>query len=636
MNLTKTAGRSIFILPFLIIFFSCKTTEQKDEASDIKVNPEFEMAPPVAEDVMVKKIKGDDKNLLVIAKFRKGQLKEKYLAFYYDTSKLVMRDDGKRGDEIAGDGLFTVTLNTKVKEFKQTITDLQKQPLAGKRFVFKGRSIITDTIKHEINLEKLNAADMISIKHLPFPPAPASLKDHSLMITDLNVVEDPTRTYNFCTQTGNIDGPWTFKTLMKELAKTSPGAGVTDVQLSDFVETFFRRWTTNESINGEIVNRRSGMERLLQSWSAKSQILPLPRVPNGKLDLRAIPVKLLAIVNRLDLRGNSGYGTSNAGQGRLVFCLMTNDGCTPLQFNIIFEYGVPKEGCNQIKAYAHQWYDLKDIAFTDPQFNIRLQAITDQFTLCGTSPLKPNQSSLNQVRSDEFAFDSPPWELREFNLDNMTHLLKSVTVKQTPAVKFNVKLNNTDVQMLAAYINTNEAAILANNYIVPKIISGTSFLGGHAHNGRPILPPIRPVGMPLGEAPTHWNGFTSAGMAFINSDDARQVFSLNTCSGCHGGETQTSFTMIDPVPYGTQATLAGFLSGTPGIPFSGITPVDLDGANGIMNVPDPAGRASSNDLRKFSDLQRRADDLQDLVFSICISVFRVREILMHQPMKFVD
>ncbi len=32
------------------------------------------------------------------------------------------------------------------------------------------------------------------------------------------------------------------------------------------------------------------------------------------LDLKFAPFKLLAIVNRLDLRGNSGYGFSNAGE----------------------------------------------------------------------------------------------------------------------------------------------------------------------------------------------------------------------------------------------------------------------------------------------------------------------------------
>jgi len=71
------------------------------------------------------------------------------------------------------------------------------------------------------------------------------------------------------------------------------------------------------------------------------------------------------------------------------------------------------------------------------------------------------------------------------------------------------------------------------------------------------------------------------------------------------------------------------------IAINGITPVDLDGPNGIMNVPDPAGRASSNSLRKFNDLQRRADDLQALVSSSCVSIFHIKEILMRKQLNAV-
>jgi hypothetical protein len=547
-----------------------------------------------------------------------------------------MRDDGKGDDENAADGLYTVKVNTNEKEFEQIALSYYKQSQNQKRFVFKGRSIITDTAKFVINMDKFIAGDAISIKTL-YPVAPLTLKDHSLFITDLAVVEDPARTWNFCTQTGNIDGPWTFKTLMKNLATTSPGSIVTDVQLSDFVENWFAKWLNTETVNGESVNRRITMDRFIESWRNNSRTLPLPRVAPGKIDMRAIPVKLMAIVNRLDLRGNSGYGFSNAGEARLVFCLMSNSGCTPLSFNIIFEYGVPKRSCEAIKAYAQQWYDLKDLSFTDPQYNSKLELITNQFTLCGTSPEKPNQSSLNQLRSNENSLGAIFWELREFNLDNTTHLLKSVTVKQTPALKYNAKINNADVQRLAAYINTNEAAILANNYTVPETFSGTSFMGGHALIGNDPIggTPLSPVGITSGIAPDHWNATTSPGMTFINSDNARQIFSLNTCNGCHAGETQTAFTMVNPVPFGTQATLSGFLTGTPGISAGAIVPIDLDGANAIMNVPDPAGRASSNDLRKFNDLQRRADDLQVFVSSSCSSVFGIRDILTKPPLKFV-
>jgi len=602
---------------------------------DVKLNPAFEMDPPIAEDVWVQRVKNDEHYLLVIAQFNKEQLQEKFVALNLDTAKLVMRDDGEQGDEHAGDGLYTVKVNTTIKEFEQQLADYTKGSNPGKRLVFKGHSIVADSMMPVFDRVKFDAGERASIGGIFPPRVHAALKDHSLMITDLRVVEDPTRTWNFCTQAGNIDGPWTFKTLMKNLAATSPTDVVTDVELSDFVSSFFGQWLSSPIVNGETVNARSAIVRDLQSWRARSQLLPPPRVPVGAIDMRAIPVKLLAIVNRLDLRGNAGYGSSNAGEARLVFCMMTPDGCTPSNFTIIFEYGVPLSGCGAVKAYATEWSNLSNYPFTDPQFNIRLNAITDQFTLCGTSPLRPNQSSLNQLRTDEFVFGDPPWELREFNIDNTTHRLKSVTVKQTPAVKYNEKVNNADVQNLAAYINTNQARILANRYTVPLTFNGTAFLGGHAFTGRTPFPILSPVGTPSGIEPFHWNGTATAGPAFINNDDARQIFSLGTCSGCHGGETQTGFTMIDPVPYGTAATMSGFLTGTPGRAVAGITPVDLDGNNNIMTVPDPAGRASNINLRMFNDLQRRADDLNMLVRSPCMSILDLRDILMFKPLGFV-
>lgn len=638
MNLIKITFYFSLLFWLSTIVISCNLFSKKDDTKDIVVNANFEMTPPIAEEVFIKKIVGEDNYILLIARFPKSQLKEKFLAFNYDSTKLVMRDDGKGYDEKEADSLYTVRINTDLKDLINTLSEQSKKTGFAKHFIFKGRSIIKDSVRQGFNIEKFIDGSMVPITDIFPPPAPASLKDHSLMITDLNVVEDPTRTFNFCTQTGNIDGPWTFKTLIKNLATPYPGAVVTDVQLSDFVEHWFANWIGSPIVNGEVINSKSGVAiGTLQSWKNKSQVLPLPRVPVGKLDMRAVPFKLTAIVNRLDLRGNSGYGFSNAGEARLVFCMMSPNGCSEIPFNVIFEYGVPKNNCTAIKTYAQQWYDLNSLLFSDPMYNIKLQQITDQFTLCGTSPLKPNQNSINQVRSNELAFDLLPWELREFKLDNTTHFLQPSVVKQEPAVKYNAKLNNIDVQLLATYINSNQFAIEANNYTVPLAIGSVNFLGGKAHTGlQSALPPILPIGMPTGIAPHHWDGTSTMGSGFINSDNARQVFSLGTCSGCHSGETQTAFTMINPVPFGTQATLSGFLTGTAGIGTAGVNPVDLDGpTNSIMNVPDPAGRASLNSLRRFNDLQRRADDLQSFVTTSCRSIFNIRDILLRKPLQFV-
>jgi hypothetical protein len=45
------------------------------------------------------------------------------------------------------------------------------------------------------------------------------------------------------------------------------------------------------------------------------------------------------------------------------------------------------------------------------------------------------------------------------------------------------------------------------------------------------------------------------------SSDARHKFSLNTCNGCHGRETNTSFLQISPREVGEQSSLSQFQTG---------------------------------------------------------------------------
>ena len=47
----------------------------------------------------------------------------------------------------------------------------------------------------------------------------------------------------------------------------------------------------------------------------------------------------------------------------------------------------------------------------------------------------------------------------------------------------------------------------------------------------------------------------------INNPEARHKFSLNTCNGCHGGETQTGFLQVQPRGLGQESSLSGFLLG---------------------------------------------------------------------------
>ena len=299
-------------------------------------------------------------------------------------------------------------IKTDVSEFRKNALAKNNQFLLNKQrpLKFVGREIVypkINTPANEFDLKKFDDNQSTSITDLNAVTADHStLKDHSLMITDLSVVEDPNRTWNFCNQTGNVDGAWTFKTLMKNLASTNPFQPATDAQVSNFVLKLVKHWTAQKTINQEKVPARPNVTaKIIQPWLDRSFEAG---APNGQLDMRFAPFKLLAIVNRVDLRAG---GNTNAGEGRFVFGLINSSCTNKEEFNVIFEYGVPKSGCSDIEAYAQQWFDLSNLTLGSAEYNQALQNITNQFTLCGTSPSKPNQSSLNKLRTNEVAIAPP-------------------------------------------------------------------------------------------------------------------------------------------------------------------------------------------------------------------------------------
>ena len=127
------------------------------------------------------------------------------------------------------------------------------------------------------------------------------------------------------------------------------------------------------------------------------------------------PFRLLAIVNRLDLR-KTDDGDFHAGEGRFVFGLVdVESGCMPREFVVIFEYGQPAATVAEIQDWAHAWHGLSAHGF-GPDYNESLEAVTHGFTGPGADPSKPNGSSINQIRTNEIVLDGP-WELREFRVE---------------------------------------------------------------------------------------------------------------------------------------------------------------------------------------------------------------------------
>lgn len=360
-----------------------------------------------------------------------------------------------------------------------------------------------------------------------------------LMIRHLGVVEDPKRTQWTGSMTDAADGAWSFGRLMAQMA------GPNDPEV--FVRNWLSRWETNRTVNGFTVPARPAIRNIVNAW---------PKLANGELDLRRSPMRLLAIVNRMDLRNVSA---GNAGEGRFVFGV-TDAAGNPLSFTVILEYKLPVASAAEAKAWADQWHALGALAAGSAEYNAALQKVTDRFAARGANPAKPNGSSIGQVRTNEIAIGSP-WELREFRLNTSGQLVQA-TVAQTPAPSFKSSART------ARWINANESAILAGKHIVPAKFEDLPFRGGNS-----------------------LTDFTSWNPAGVRNPEARHLLAVNTCDGCHGSETSTGFLHVGNRSKGALAPLSGFLTGT--------------------TVNDPV----SGKPRTFNDLARRKTDFASFLCS---------------------
>jgi hypothetical protein len=265
-------------------------------------------------------------------------------------------------------------------------------------------------------------------------------------------------------------------------------------------------------------------------------------------------------VYRPDLhkRDTNGVVTS-AGEVRFVYGFINGNAVFPA--NVIFEFGLEAHSEAQLNAWVDEFHALSQLPFGDG-YNTALLTLLNKVTSKGAVASKPNGSAINQVRTNEIPFAND-WELREFKLNSATGQLRQVTVAQTPAKRHN------RTAFIADYINANEADILFGDHQIPNSFNGQAFAGAAS------VADFGPF--------TVWEG------PGINNLEARHVFSLNTCAGCHAGETQTSFRHIFGRTEGQLAELSGFLTG--------------------IQMNDPR----SGVLREFNDLEKRKVVLTCLV-----------------------
>ena len=250
------------------------------------------------------------------------------------------------------------------------------------------------------------------------------------------------------------------------------------------------------------------------------------------------------------------------GEGRFVFGAVDEKG-QPLAggWTVIFEYRLPgmKEPRKPapaalekqpaaakigdpirnrtLREWATQWHML---SFEEPGtgvFNDRLENLTRHFThRAPTNDAPP----LGQLRTSEAVFGTGR-EFRQFMLDQ--DLLKLSPLAQTPAPEFTRK-DGPETRVLAQFLREGGPLIRSGIHVIPTALKlrneSAPVLGGNA-----IIPAENPA--------FQWN--PKQGVPAV----VRRVFSLNTCTGCHAGETECTGLHVSPRAEGSQAVLSAFL-----------------------------------------------------------------------------
>ena len=438
-----------------------------------------------------------------------------------------LRDDGQSPDQVARDGMYSGRVRINAAQY--SIEQRRRLRLAE---TFREVPILEQ--RRSIGLKPFRPSRAVQLapgvrnvidvfQGLPYPVNP----DRELVVRDVSVIEDPKRTYDACTGQGKRMGAWTFGRLITEMAN-QPQTGI---HPGDFAEHWFNEWLEDQTINSfDVANAAAGAQLLLDQW---------PRLPNGKLNVAEAPFRLLAIVNRLDLRESAVFSkTPSAGELRFVFGFLNcaNEaslGEEAMEATAILEYGVNRHTCFGVRDWARKWQHLGDLVLGSAQFKTELQALTDEVALRDANPLQlPNRSAISQVRTNEIAILHDGWQLRESRLCTKKPclgLLENTTVAQTPDRSF------IFTETLRSFIEEHEDAILDGSHSVPLAYPvGSPFRGGVIHQDN------------------NWD------ISVPFNEDARAAFSFATCNGCH--EEGENFQHIINRDSGAEAAISDFLA----------------------------------------------------------------------------
>ena len=466
---------------------------------------DYVQQPPIVKNIYVQKLQNPTNGntmILRIQYYEDANMAESIALFNNGNVIHTLKDDGTYPDVVKGDFIYSTYVGYNVNQFLDQVQTREERLISdGGVSVFEGHigRFIPASEMIPFDVTGFNNFQSVQMYQPILDVAMCEgllLKQNSLLITDLSVVEDPARTYNVFLNYGNPNGCWTFGTLIRNMANEP----ATAISPKEFLKRWVKTWTEDQIFSAPdnsfgatltVSKREDVFRHLIFPWIEKAHAISNPNVgslgtsltpftweshwdnQDDDILLANAPFKLMAIVNRLDLRGNFSYFGSGGGTGETRFVYTLIDPLTGkppfhsniasinsmpgaidwVGMNLILEYGNPNMNMCQLKNFAQQWYDLSAFPLgtytvnnggnstptitTNPSFNDNLQEITDQITTAGQGGGKPNGSAINQIRTNEKLFEpvlgsfgtSPwtnvDWELRQFQLDELGWLVQA-------------------------------------------------------------------------------------------------------------------------------------------------------------------------------------------------------------------
>lgn len=332
-----------------------------------------------------------------------------------------------------------------------------------------------------------------------------------LLIKETFVVDSPDA------QTGELS----FGHLIKNMAPT-------EAQAKDLVLSLLTSWESTPSVNGKIIPSRPNIRSLvIDPWKSADGAAGESDA-NWNMNLDNMPARLLAIINRIDLKRDQGGSIISAGEGRFTYGITVGN----QQFTWIFEYELPASTIEEVRIWGNRWHRLGLIS-DNAIYLDSLKQVVNHFTKRGAMPSAINGSAISQIRTNEIALLSP-WELREFRLRASDGMFEEVTRKQTP----DMSLDNS--ALLEQFVITHADDII-DGFTYPESFNSQEFLAGNCLTPSPSFTWRTP------------NPLTGQNLI------ALQDLSEKSCNGCHGGSTNTVFTHIKPRSPGQESLISNFL-----------------------------------------------------------------------------